>query len=51
MQQNIFGLTPNGQAKVILAIGFALTLIIFYGLTNHFQGVKIPAEYNVLIGK
>ncbi len=51
MQQNILGLTPNGQAKVILAIGFALTLIIFYGLTNHFQGVKIPAEYNVLIGK
>ncbi len=51
MRQNIFGLTPKGQSKFILALGFALTFIILYGLTNHFQGVKIPTEYNVLIGK
>lgn len=51
MRQNIFGLTPNGQSKFILAMGFILTFIIFYGLTNHFQGVQIPTEYNVLIGK
>ena len=51
MQQDILGLTPNGQSKFILTFGICLTLIIFYGLTNHFQGVQIPTEYNVLIGK
>ena len=51
MQQNVFGLTPNGQSKFILTFGICLTFIIFYGLTNHFQGVQIPTEYNVLIGK
>jgi hypothetical protein len=51
MNQNILGLTPNAQAKAILIGGICLTLVIFYGLTNHFKGVKIPATYNVLIGK
>ena len=51
MKQFIFGLTPNGQSKAILILGFGSTLIIFYGLTNHFQGVTIPSEYNILIGK
>lgn len=51
MNQNILGLTPNTQAKAILIGGICLTLVIFYGLTNHFKGVKIPATYNVLIGK
>jgi hypothetical protein len=51
MKRDILSLTPTGQSKFILAFGLALTLVIFYGLTNHFQGVKIPAEYNVLIGK
>ena len=51
MKQVIFGLTPNGQSKVILILGFGSALIIFYGLTNHFQGVTIPSEYNILIGK
>ena len=51
MKQVIFGLTPNGQSKAILILGFGSTLIIFYGLTNHFQGVTIPSEYNILIGK
>lgn len=51
MKQVIFGLTPNGQSKAILIFGFCLTIIIFYGLTNHFQGVTIPSEYNILIGK
>lgn len=51
MQANILGLTPNKQSSIILTLGIVLTLIIFYGLTNHFQTVQIPAEYNVLIGK
>lgn len=51
MKQDLLGLTPNKQSKSILFLGACLTILIFYGLTNHFKGVKIPIEYNVLIGK
>lgn len=51
MKHNIFSLTPNKQSNVILIFGICLTLVIFYGLTNHCNGVKIPTEYNALIGK
>jgi hypothetical protein len=49
MKQNVFGLTPYRQAKIILVFGLLLTIVIFYGLTNHFKGVDIPKEYNILI--
>ena len=45
------GLTPDKQSKIILAFGLMLTFVIFYGLTNHFRGVTIPKEYEILIGK
>ena len=51
MKQSIFGLAPNGQSISILIFGFILTITIFYGLTNQFNGVAIPKEYNILIGK
>lgn len=51
MKAEILGLTPITQSKLILFFGIGLTLVIFYGLTNHFNGVTIPEEYNVLIGK
>ena len=51
MQHVIFGFTPNGQSKVILVCGICLTITIFYGLTNHFEGVEIPPAYKILIGK
>ena len=51
MQHVIFGFTPNAQSKIILVCGICLTITIFYGLTNHFEGVKIPPAYNILIGK
>ena len=51
MKTNILNLTPKQQAKAILIFGVALTIILFYGLTNHFHGVTIPKEYNILIGK
>ncbi len=50
-KQNILGLTPDRQAIIILVVGLMLTIAIFYGLTNHFEGVRIPKEYNILIGK
>lgn len=51
MNSRILSLTPGQQAKAILIFGFVLTVIIFYGLTNRFQGVVVPVEYNILIGK
>lgn len=51
IKKQIFNLTPNMKATVILVFGILLTVIIFYGLTNHFQGVQLPKEYNIIIGK
>ncbi|WP_026461204.1 hypothetical protein [Adhaeribacter aquaticus] len=51
MKHTILFLTPTRQATAILLLGFILTTVIFFGLTNHFHGVTIPKEYNVLIGK
>jgi hypothetical protein len=51
MQHSFLGWTPKKQAKAILILGFLVTVVMFFGLTNHFRGVNIPAEYNVLIGK
>ena len=51
MQRSFLGWTPKIQAKAILFFGFLVTLAMFFGLTNRFRGVNIPAEYNVLIGK
>jgi hypothetical protein len=51
MKKSILGLSPNQQATLILIFGLILTVTIFYGLTNHLNGVTIPKEYNILIGK
>jgi hypothetical protein len=51
MKHPVLGLSASKQAVCILMLGALVTLAIFYGLTNHFTGVKIPAEYEVLIGK
>jgi hypothetical protein len=51
MKQPVFGLSPARQSIAILTVGLLLTMVIFYGLTNHFNGVTIPKEYEVLIGK
>ncbi len=51
MNNNVFGLTVEQQSKLIVCKGIVLACIILYGLTNGFQGVEIPVEYHVLIGK
>ncbi len=51
MKHDVAGLHPLAQAKAILLVGCVLTIAIFYGLTNGFQGVTIPAKYGVLIGR
>ncbi|MTI24238.1 hypothetical protein [Fulvivirga kasyanovii] len=51
MNRFILGISPSRQSGLILVVGVALTVLIFYGLTNQFQGVTVPTEYEVLIGK
>lgn len=51
MKQSFFGLSPNKQSIAILTFGIILTVVIFCGLTNYFNGVTIRKEYNVLIRK
>ncbi len=51
MKQPLFGLTPYVQSVAILTLGLLFTVVIFYGLTNHFKGVIVPKEYHILIGK
>jgi len=51
MKKNIIGIPPNIQSYTILIIGIILSLVILYGLTNGFNGVEIPQEYNILIGQ
>lgn len=51
MKQSVWGLSPRKQAMAILVFGIILTLGILYGLTNHFNGVSLPKEYEVLVGK
>lgn len=50
MKHEIIGLSPNRQSMAILFFGICFAALIFYGLTNHFNGVEIPKEYHVLIG-
>ncbi|WP_418637829.1 hypothetical protein [Winogradskyella sp.] len=51
MKTTILGFTPKKQSVMILLIGIILTIILMYGLTNGFMGVKIPKGYNFLIEK
>lgn len=48
MKRHLCGLTPGKQAKVILASSLVFTILVFYGLTNHFKGVEIPEHYRIL---
>lgn len=51
MHRTVLGLTPRQQTVAILTFGVFFTLVLFFGLTNGFRGVVIPAEYGVLVGR
>ena len=51
IKKNILGLIPNQQAYIILTIGMLLSFTVLYGLTNKFNGIEIPKEYNIMTGK
>jgi len=48
MKHNVFGLSPTRQAWLVLVWGVLFSVLLLFGLTNQFQGVKIPTEYNLL---
>lgn len=50
MKRRIFGVEPIKQSYGILIVGIILTFIILFGLTNGFNGVEIPKEYDLMIG-
>lgn len=47
----LLGLSPQQQSHTVLALGGLLTLLIFYGLTDGFRGIMLPADYLILTGK
>ncbi len=47
MTLTVLSITPKNQAIIILNFGLVLTVLIFYGLTNHFKGVTIPKQYHI----
>lgn len=42
----LWGLSPTGQGKVLLSIGFIWVVFTFLGMTNYLQGVEIPTAYS-----
>jgi len=51
MTTSILGIRPAQQSVLILVTGCILAALILYGLTDKFNGVTIPGEYGILIGK
>lgn len=51
MKFAVLGMSPEVQAKGILFVGFLLMLFLLFALTDGFNGVEIPEEYGVLVGK
>jgi hypothetical protein len=51
MARNIFGISPSGQSVGILIVGGLVTFLVLWGMTQGFQGVAVPAGYEVLQGK
>ncbi len=51
MKKKVLNVSPERQAYVILIAGMVLTVCVFYGVTNHFNGIVLPKEYNILVGR
>jgi len=44
MNHSFLGLTVIGQSRVMFILGICPTIMIFYGLTDNFEGVKISKK-------
>ena len=47
MRYRFLSLTPEQQSFAIIFLGISLAIVIFYGLTNGFQGSYLPQEYRL----
>ena len=47
MKASILGFSPTQQSNIIIGMSLVLSLLIFYGMTNQFQGVDLPTEYQL----
>ncbi len=50
MRSTILGVSVEQQSRIIFLIGVVVAIVILYGMTNGFNGVEIPEEYNIMIG-
>ncbi|NKI33473.1 hypothetical protein HCU67_16100 [Muricauda sp. DJ-13] len=51
MKRKVLGVTPYQQTYTILFMGVLLALVLLYGLTDGFNGIEIPKDYDIMIGK
>lgn len=51
MKRKVLKVSPERQAYIILIVGITLTFCVFYGVTDHFNGITLPKEYNILVGR
>jgi hypothetical protein len=51
MLRSIGGVSPYTQSMIIFIVGIFTSISIIFGLTNHFEGITIPKEYHLLLGK
>lgn len=51
MKKTLLGIQAIHQAHFIFFIGIVTSLLVIYGLTNGFNGIAIPKEYHIMIGK
>lgn len=51
MRRSVFAVSPRAQAYTILGVGIVVTVLTLYGMTNRLEGISLPGEYNVMVGK
>lgn len=49
MNNYILGLSPRQQSNALIVVGVIIAVLIFYGFTNGFKKVEIPAPYEIMI--
>jgi hypothetical protein len=51
MRHYVLSLSPRVQAFIVLAMGILITAFTLYGMTNQFNGISLPSQYNIIVEK